>query len=529
MSLLSIPIAFVNGGLIQASDHNTNMSAIQTWANGNITDANLTTLTGMVSWLIATNVSAISINSGSNLGQITLNQTGILAAGQFVFSLQDNAIETLGTAIHSVTATSVSTTIPVCKVSNAGTGDAESIAQTGLLAVGKEAHGVSVSGAQVTGRSASYVELTNAASSIPLVKGLNSGTGDLLDYAGASGRTFNVDNSGRVISTAPFSNKNFIINGAFDFFQRGTSVAVSNATAPYIPDRWYINCAMGTGSLITVNQNTSVVVNGQLSNVCYLIFTAPTAAKTTVQELWYTLPNEDSQTLYNQTVSLQCFLQALGNVSQVGVQLFTKSTEGKVASSDTALGSETLVTVNTSSYLSAKLEGQAIGTAHTTSGVVAIRIRVTAVSSGFIYDTANGFKVGQVSLNIGKYAQGFRRYADSFAGELQACQRFYEKSYDRATSPGSSNTTNNQETWIASYTSNGYLIKVPFKATKRITPIFSIYSPATGTLNYLRDISAGTDIAVASINGGDSGVLVGWTFTSGHQYTWQWAADAELT
>lgn len=531
MSSLAIPVTFVNGGLIQASDHNSNMSAIATWANGNITDSNFGTLTGGLIWSISTNVQAVAVSSSASNGQISLSQTGVLDASQAVFSLLDSAAQVTGLASWYLNSSNSSSTIPAKKLVNAGTGNAELTQQSGVLAVGKDAHTVSVSGAQITGRSASYKELTSASSTIPLEKGLHSGTGDLLDYAGSAGRAFNVDNSGRPISAALFSLQNYIINGAFDFFQRGSAVTVANGVSGYGPDRWYCTNGLGTNGVITLTNAPVPIGLGSLHACEVKITTAPTASQANKTELWYVVPNEDAISLYNQVASFNCSVLAVGNVTQVGVQFFAKASEAKVSSSDTAIGSEVLVAVNSSAYAPVQISGQALGTAMGSSGVIAVRIRITAVSTGNAYALNNGFRLTLASLTLGSYPAGFRRYANSYASELATCQRFYEKSVAVGTAPNDTGDSGRAYYSTGSSAATNKAATVYFRATKRVAPAVTTYD-LVGASGVVTTVSASNvavnGVAPDAVTAGCNSFFVQFVSSLPAGAIFHWSVDSDI-
>lgn len=227
--------------------------------------------------------------------------------------------------------------------------------------------------------------------------------------------------------------KNRLINGAFDWWQAGTSATVTatgggspTATYLYQADQWYVNNILGGGTVegvITYSQVTGVTA-GSLYGASVKITTAPTG--TGIQngcELYQTLSNRASIALYNQTASFTVLVKALGNINQVGVQFYYKTSEAKV---DSVIGSEVLTTVNTSTFVACTINGQALGTSMTTSGVIGVRIRPTNKSSGNLYDLNNGFVCEQAILNIGPVAMPFSRQYEDPVNELAACKYFYQ-------------------------------------------------------------------------------------------------------
>lgn len=293
----------------------------------------------------------------------------------------------------------------------------------------------SVAWGAITGTLSSQTDLNTALGlKAPLASPTFTGTVTMPLTAGTV-----VSSAGGVLSVVTNANsqpaRNYLINGAFDFWQRfgaSPTATVANGVSTYIVDRWYIKNSLGTNGIITGAQ-VAGVTNGSKWGYSVKITTAPTAAQTNGTELYQTLENLDSLNLYGQTASFGVLVKALGLVTQVGIQFFYKTTEAKV---DTAIGSETLTTVNTSTFVQCSALAQAIGTTQTSAGVVGVRIRITGVSSGQLYALNNGFIVEQAQINLGSTLGVWGRAGDSASDELRMCQRFYQKSYDIGTAPG---------------------------------------------------------------------------------------------
>lgn len=216
--------------------------------------------------------------------------------------------------------------------------------------------------------------------------------------------------------------RNHLYNSNFDIWQRGTSRTCANGSTTYGPDRWYAENQLGTAGVITMAR-----VSGSGDGAKYgcevKITTAPTASVANGTYLYQTLENLDSLRLYNKTASVFVKLKAKGNVTQVGVALMYKTTEAKV---DTVIGSEGTVTVNSSTFASGSISLQALGTSMTAAGVVGIRFRIIAVSSGAPYDLNNGFVVEQAMLVEGAVPTVYKPRFDSFSQELAACKRYFK-------------------------------------------------------------------------------------------------------
>lgn len=330
----------------------------------------------------------------------------------------------------------------------------------------------------------------------------------------------------KVQASMQFIPRNLLLNSDFRFWQRGTTTTVANGVSSYLADRWYVKNSLGTNGVITYSRQTASL-DGSAYAAKLLITTAPTAAQANGTELYQTLENPDSLLLYNQNGSFGVQVKAFGNVNQVGVQFYYKTTEAKV---DTALGSEQTFTVNTSGYVRCYINGTALGTSQTTSGVIGVRVRITGVSSGNTYDLNNGFQVEQGMLNTGDSVADWSRAYLSAAMELLACQRFYEKSYDITTDPGTVTPTGfafagNSYSWTAGATGPS----VYFKSQKRTSPTITTYSTVTGTSGQMRDYLNNADRTAGSPGAYTHNFTINntsaTTFTNGG---FQWTADAEI-
>jgi hypothetical protein len=112
-------------------------------------------------------------------------------------------------------------------------------------------------------------------------------------------------------------------------------------------------------------------------------------------------------------------------------------------------------------------------------------------------------------------------------GNLEACQRYYQKSYDLATAPGAI-TNAGSINFITAITFNGIAIPIRFHKTMAKVPTVTVYS-STGAINNIRDTSGGVDVAVSSIaipgTSGYSGVNTSSNVTAGHSVLWHHTAD----
>jgi len=306
--------------------------------------------------------------------------------------------------------------------------------------------------------------------------------------------------------TNPVNNYNFLVNGAFDYWQAGTSATVTATgggtptnTYLYQADQWYVNNILGGGTIegvITYSQTSSTLAGSRYA-LSAQITTAPTG--TGIQnglEVWQPLSKQASFPLVNQSASFSVQVKALGNVNQVGIQFFYSTTETKPT---VAIGSEVLTTVNSSTFTQCVINGQALGNTWAGSGLIGVRIRPTAVSSGHLYDVNTGVVLEQAMLNLGSTAATFQRQYNDPAQELAACMYFYEVFGTGAIQPSPIATG---AITTANTTGNAY---IPLRVRKRANPSTSLNSNSNFTM---AAGAAGATSITGSSDGGISNVDV---------------------
>jgi hypothetical protein len=123
MSTLSVPNSFVASTTILSAQVNANFSAIVAWANGNIGSDNIGTLTSALAWTVASNALCLSGSNSGNQGVASFSQTGVLDASRSILKLTSSAAQTTGDAGIDVQFTNASSTIPVLRLTNDGSGN----------------------------------------------------------------------------------------------------------------------------------------------------------------------------------------------------------------------------------------------------------------------------------------------------------------------------------------------------------------------------------------------------------------------
>ena len=309
--------------------------------------------------------------------------------------------------------------------------------------------------------------------------------------------------------------KNFLNNGAMDVWQRGTSFTNGGI---YGPDRWYLDVSAAT---TTWARETTIIPTGcQYS----LKATQATAASTVV--IAQTIEKLNAVALAGQTISLSAYVAASASTTLTFELAYSTSVDNARSGSWTAItatsGGSTTVSTTTFSRL---------------AGVYAIpstakTLKVTLFTSSL--GVGVSMYMSGLQLELGSIPTTLSRLGGSIQGELFACERYFEKSYDQATAPGT-------VTASGSFTSSGsaasatttYLSGLlQYKTRKRISPTVTFYDNAGTAGKCSRIILGGADSnneAIAIGNAGESQGLV--YSTSGASKTnimFQWTASAEL-
>ena len=329
--------------------------------------------------------------------------------------------------------------------------------------------------------------------------------------------------------------RNYLVNSGFDLWQRQTTATVGNAASSYVSaDRWYVKNSLGTNGVITLSQ-VAGVLTGSRFGASVQITTAPTAAQTNGTELYQVIENPMTVDLLNLPISFGINIKALGLVNQVGLQFCYATTEAKPT---LFFGSEQLVTVNTTNFTLGQLLAQNSSTLPTASGVIGVRVRITAVSSGNLYALNNGFVLEQGVVNLGSSVMPWARAGRFFQEEIALCQRFYEKSYNLTAVPGSNTASQAGMLWTTATTvSQNYLATADYAIEKRTSSVSITLWDRAGNSGRVTTMSGGatfTDNVTNSPGAGQTSttralvVNLAPTASIGESVGQHWSVDAEI-
>ena len=318
--------------------------------------------------------------------------------------------------------------------------------------------------------------------------------------------------------------KNAVTNGAFDIAQRGTSFTPTGSA--YTFDRWYYN---GATSGMTLTQQSSGLANTRY-NIRYQRNSG--SAVTTTTGIAQPIETAAAILLAGQTVTLSFYARAGANFSAassfLGVQVFAGT--GTDQNPYTGYTGQT-IPINSGVNITTSWARYSFTT--TLAGTI------TELTPNFYWTpvgtagTNDYFEITGVQLELGSVATPFSRAGGTVQGELALCQRYFAKSYELGTAPGSTTRAGCFVTVGTGAVSRPIsMIQLPVRM--RTPPGVTLYAPDSGTSGKMRDMSAGADVAAANWivgddNANDLSVYPnGVSVTSNNYLGIHWTASAEL-
>lgn len=207
---------------------------------------------------------------------------------------------------------------------------------------------------------------------------------------------------------------NYIINGGFDIWQRGTSFSNPGSNT-YVADRFRINHS-GSGATRTVSRQTFTPGDSSNTDCLYFLRYALTAAGTGNTGNYIDQFIENVQTLAGRTVTISFYAKAASAVSvDTGfLQIFGSGGSSTVYSTTKTHAVGTSWTRFSHTVTVPSIAGKTVGS----DSSLGMRFTLPAGVT-FTLDLFG------VQVEEGSTATAFRRNANSLQGELAACQRYY--------------------------------------------------------------------------------------------------------
>jgi hypothetical protein len=324
--------------------------------------------------------------------------------------------------------------------------------------------------------------------------------------------------AGTVVNILNSKKKNYLLNGAFDFAQRGAS---STSSGVYVLDRWFVENSfpsINTQKLTTAGEGTPNLLR----------MSAVTATSGTYRVL-QPLETAEVLELAGKTITFSCFM-LVDSTLQAGGNIELQATWGTGTDERIPTGGATLTQAIDPATLDTVNFQQVSGTFVIPSNATSLNVSIfmdSTVANGSDLDVKN------CMLTIGESAVLFSRAGDNVGEEGSLCQRYYSKTYALETTPGTNTLVGSIRKRNASTgnTISGSLHQYwKFPVTMRSIPTAIIRSSVTGATGNMRNENGGVDTTATAGFSGDQGVNAANTGAAivGDTYSWHITADAEL-
>jgi hypothetical protein len=334
--------------------------------------------------------------------------------------------------------------------------------------------------------------------------------------------------------TAGTVQANPILNAACEIAQRGTTALASNAaTNQFMTDRWQVFRAVAGATFS--RQNTNDTTN--LPNIRYCVRVARDSGNTATNVIltYQNVETVNTIPFAGKTVTMSFYARAGANYSPGASALEVRLVTGTGTDQNYINGYTGQATPLTGSVVLTTTWQRFTVTG--TIAATATEMAVVAFSNPSGTAGANDYyEITGWQIDIGSVALPFRTYAGTFQGELSACQRYYQKSYNQDVTVPTNSAAPGVVYSVSGNVPNANIVsRVNFPVTMRTSPTVTIYSYATSQTSRVSDAGA-SDLGANSGNSlgaGMNGFSVqnnsGGTLTASYNgFMFHYAASAEL-
>lgn len=339
----------------------------------------------------------------------------------------------------------------------------------------------------------------------------------------------NLFSGGNTINSLQAAGKNAIINGGMDIWQRGTSFSVAASTAAYTADRWQIKTNANQASTIS-RQTTSDTTN--LPSIQYCLRFQRNSGQTGTGSfgLAQSFETVNSIPLAGNTVTFSFYARRGANYSATGNGFVAYLVSGTGTDQDRIDGPYTgdnTSIVTTVTLTTTWQRFSVTGTLPTTA---------TEIAPYFIYTptgtagAADYFEVTGCQIELGSTPTTFARCGSTLGGELSLCQRYYQKSYDQATTPGSA-VAAGALACICANPTDRFLTSSKWVVPMRVAPTMTVWSQngTSGKLTTTAGADAGSSVIGDNIFESSVRSIYSATgLTTSALYYYQFAVSAEI-
>ena len=363
--------------------------------------------------------------------------------------------------------------------------------------------------------------------------GSNATAAETLEVAGTIKITGGTPGAGKVLASdaagvgswSGISQKNLVINGGMDIWQRATSIT-SASYYQWYADRW--NGDAHNSANFTVTKQTATTSEPFLS---YLRFQRnASATDTNARRIGQVFESEDSQGLAGQTVTLSFYARqgANGSISN-GCTSYIFSGTGTNQSTSTGLGSAWTGYVASNSANTITTSWVRFTHTYTFPATAnQIGVQFTTGGAAGTAGAADTFDIGGIKLEVGSVATPY--VATPLEETIARCQRFYQKSYNINVDPATSGGVGASSS-LAIYSSGSQSLGARWTTPMRAAPTVVIYPTGSTNTGKVTQTSNNAEVAATA---GDIG-MNGFQYISGslpntaaNGVRFHWSAESEL-
>lgn len=222
--------------------------------------------------------------------------------------------------------------------------------------------------------------------------------------------------------------RNLIINGAMDFYQRGSSF--NNLGNTYTADRWYRFRQGGgtTGNRSEIITNSTAVVSGGTALNFLRFGRTDGTVDINQQEVITALETKDSIKIAGKTIVVSFLARAGVGFSGTGLASYVGTGEGIDEGVVAPWINAAILSPSEGDFLLTTSFQRFYYTVDVPSNVSQIRLDFNYTPSGTATD--DYVDITEIMIHEGLVPVPFERAGESYSEELQLCQRYFSKSFD---------------------------------------------------------------------------------------------------
>jgi hypothetical protein len=329
--------------------------------------------------------------------------------------------------------------------------------------------------------------------------------------------------------TAGNVSDNPVLNSAYQVWQRGTSFAIPSTTITYTADRWY-GYRAATGLTIS-RQTTSDTTNLPFIQYCLRMQRDSGNTSTGRLQFGQSWESINSIPFAGKTVTYSFYARKGANFSGSSIDAVLLSGTGTDQNQINGFTGGANVAVASSALSTTWTRYSATGT---------VASNATQLATYFQYDptgtagAADFIEVTGVQVDVGSVALPYRSTTGTIQGELSACSRYFQKSYNQSAAPGSATFDGSVYSGgNAVGTTTGYLAaQLLWSVRMRTAPTITTYDGAytSGKVSRIAPVAADqNNLTPSTAFNGETGCLI--QSASGNALSglfFQWTASAEL-